>query len=71
MAIFPRTPMSVVHTATALERSDGWLQDALSEIRDALQKESDGDAARRQRIWDRIAVAGDEQELATLPAAFR
>ncbi len=71
MAMFPTTPISAVNAAMALERSDDWLQSAFSEIRDALQEESNRDATRRQRIWSRIAAAVDEQEVATLPAAFR
>ena len=71
MAMYPTTPITVVNAATALERSDGWLQNALVEIRDSLQEESDQDVNRRQRIWARIAAAVDEQETATLPAALR
>jgi hypothetical protein len=65
------TPITVVNAATALERSDGWLQNALVEIRDSLQEESDRDVNRRQRIWARIAAAVEEQETTTLPAALR
>lgn len=71
MAMYPMTPITVVNAATALERSDGWLQNALVEIRDSLQEESDRDVNRRQRIWARIAAAVEEQETTTLPAALR
>ena len=71
MAMFPTTPITAVDVAMARERSDGRLQSALAEIRDALQEETDRDASRRQRIWTRIAAAVDEQEMATLPAALR
>ncbi len=71
MAMYPITPVTVVNAATALQRSDGWLESALAEIRDSLQEESDRDVNRRHRIWARIAAAVDEQETATLPAAFR